>query len=87
VQRWDLDLLAARLAHDLIVHTDQVVAELGELGAVALVGARRQPILLHAPHPAHAVLIGAPAAVAGDLGRSGFRSIGKEGAFVEGHGG
>jgi hypothetical protein len=85
VQRRDLDLLAARLAHDLVVDADEMVAQLGELGPVALVGARWQPVLLDPAHPADAVLVGPPAARAGHLGRTGLGAVGEESAFVERH--
>src|SRR5262249_27259192 len=58
VLRRDLELLAARLAGDLVVEAKQVVAQLGELGAVDFIGAGRQPILLGASHPANAVVVG-----------------------------
>ena len=42
VLRRDLELLAARLARDLVVEPQQVVAQLRELGPIALVGSGRQ---------------------------------------------
>jgi hypothetical protein len=85
VQRGDLELLAARLAHQLVVHADQVIAKLLELGAVALVGARRQPVLFDAADPAHRILVGAATTRARVAGRTCFRTIRKERAFVESH--
>ena len=74
MHRRDLELLAARLADDLVVDTDQVIAQLGELRAIAFVGSWRQPILLDAAHPAHGVFVGAAAARAGTAARTRFRS-------------
>src|SRR2546421_280379 len=61
VLRRDLEFLAARLARDLIVQAEQIVAELRELFPIGFVGARRQPVLLRAAHPPDAVLGGASA--------------------------
>src|SRR4051794_27951644 len=58
VLRGNLELLAAARARDLVVEAQQVVSQLGELGAVALVGAGREPGLLRSPDPADAVLAG-----------------------------
>jgi hypothetical protein len=61
VHRRDVELLAARTADDLVVHTDQVVAQLGKFGAVPFIGAGRQPIFFCPANPAHRVVIGAAA--------------------------
>jgi hypothetical protein len=53
MHRRNLELLRAGLAHDLIIHANQVVTKLGEFGAVALVGARWQTILLGATDPTY----------------------------------
>jgi hypothetical protein len=82
VQRGDLEPLPARLADQLVVEPQQVIAELGELGAVALVGAGRQPILLHSTDPAHVVVAGPATARTGVLRGPGFRFFGEEGALV-----
>ena len=49
--RRDVEFLAAGLAGDRIVDADHVVAQLGVQRAVALVGARRNPILLACERP------------------------------------
>jgi hypothetical protein len=85
MKRGDLELLPAGLADQLVVEPEEVIAELGELRAVALVGAGRQAILLGTTNPAHAVLIRAPAARAGVAGRSRLGLVGEEGALVESH--
>jgi hypothetical protein len=82
VERRNLELLPARLAHDLVVDSDQMVAELREFGAVALIRPGRQAIFLHAPDPPHVVFIGAMAARARVARGSRFVFVGKEGAFV-----
>jgi hypothetical protein len=61
VHRRDLELLAAGPADHLVIDANQVIAQLRELGAIAFIRARRQPIFLGPPHPSHGVLIG-PAA-------------------------
>jgi hypothetical protein len=53
MHRRNLESLAARLAYDLIVDANEVVAKLGKLRAVALVGAGRQPIFFGTPYPTH----------------------------------
>ena len=85
VLRRDLEFLAAGLARDLVVEAEQVVAQLGELGPVALVGPGRQPLLLRAPHPADAVFAGPPALGALIPSGPGFRFFGEKRAFVESH--
>jgi len=50
-----------------VVGADHVVAQLGELGAVAIVGAGRQPVLLDPRHPAKLELV-APLAVGARVG-------------------
>jgi hypothetical protein len=62
VQRGDLEPLAAGLAHDFVVDANEMVPQLRELGSVALIRARREPILLDAPNPADRVLVGPIAA-------------------------
>jgi hypothetical protein len=86
MQRRDFELLSARLAHDLVVDANQMIAKLGELGAVSLVGAGRKTVLLDAANPPHVVIVGAAAARAGIPRRSRFRFVEEESAFVECHG-
>jgi hypothetical protein len=62
MHRGNLESLAARLAHDLIVDANEVVAQLRELRTIAFVRALRHPIFLRSPHPAHRILIRAAAA-------------------------
>jgi hypothetical protein len=85
VQRGDLELLAARPAHHLVVDADQVIAQLRELRAIAFVGARRQAILLHASDPSHGVLVGAMAARARVSRRPVFGFVVEERTLVESH--
>jgi hypothetical protein len=85
VHRRNLEALAARLTGELVVDANQVVAQLGELGAVALVGIAGRPVLLGAPDPTQLVIVGAPAARTGVAARALFRTFVEEGAFVEGH--
>jgi len=85
VHRRNLEALAARLTGQFVVDADQVVAQLGELGAVVLVGIARQPVLLGAPDPAHLVVVGAPAARAPVAAIALLGPFVEEGAFVEGH--
>lgn len=86
MQRRDFEFLSARLADDFVVDANQMIAKLGEFGAIAFVGARRQPIFLDAPHPPHVVVVGPTAARAGIPRRSRFRFVEEESAFVECHG-
>jgi hypothetical protein len=86
VQRRDLEPLPARLADQLVVHANQVIAELGELRAIAFVGARRQPVLLDAPYPPYVVFVGTLTPRAGVARWPRFVFVGEECAFVEGHG-
>ena len=83
--RGDFELLAARLARDVVVEPEQVIAQFRELGPIDVVGARRQPVLLRAAHPADAVVVGALAFRAGKPALPGFRFVVEQGAFVEGH--
>jgi hypothetical protein len=78
----NLEPFTARLADDLVVYANQMVAQLGELRAITFVGARRQAILLRAPHPAHGVFIGATTPRAAQSLGAIFISIGEECAFV-----
>jgi hypothetical protein len=82
MKRWDLDLLAARLAHHFVIDANQMIAQLGELRPVALISTRRQTVLLDAPDPADRVLVGATAPVARVARGSVFVAFGEEGAFV-----
>jgi hypothetical protein len=61
VHRRDFKLLPARLTHDLVVDTDQVITQFGELRAIALIAAGRKPILFRPPHPANGIVVRAPA--------------------------
>jgi glycosyltransferase involved in cell wall biosynthesis len=61
----------------------RLVAQLGELGAVGLVGAGRQAVLLGAFHPADVVVIRAPAFGAGIPPNPCFRFLGEEVALIE----
>jgi len=85
VLRRNLEALAADLAHDVLVESQQVIAELGEPGTVALVATRRRPVLLRSPYPPDAVLARAPAT--GTLVAAGPRlgPLGEERAFVQSH--
>jgi hypothetical protein len=85
MQRRDFEFLSARLADDFVVDANQMIAKLGEFGAIAFIGARRQPIFLDAPHPAHVVVVGAAAPGAGVTRRPRFRFVEEEGALVQGH--
>jgi hypothetical protein len=82
MHRRNLESLAARLAHDLVVHPDQVVAELCELRPIALVGAGRQAIFFRPPYPAHRIFIRASATRATEPLVAIFVFIEEEGAFV-----
>jgi hypothetical protein len=82
MHRRDLEALAARLAHDLVVHANQVVTQLRELGTVALVGTRRNAVLLRASDPAHAVFVRAAATRATQPLVSVFVLVKEEGALV-----
>jgi hypothetical protein len=62
MHRRDLELLAARPADHLIIDTDQMVAELGKLGAVAFVRPGRKPVFLGPANPPHRVFVGPAAA-------------------------
>jgi hypothetical protein len=53
MHRRDLESLTARLADHLIVDAYQMVTQLGELGAIALIRPGREPILFCPPHPPH----------------------------------
>jgi hypothetical protein len=86
MQRGDFDLLAARLAHDLVVDANQMIAKFGELGAIPFIGPRWQPILLDASHPSHVVVVGATASGARVTRRPRFRFVEEERAFIKGHG-
>ena len=55
VLRGDLEFLATRLARHLVVEAEEVIAQLGELGPVRFVGARRRPVLLRAANPSDGV--------------------------------
>src|SRR6185436_45219 len=54
--------LLTGLAGHIVIHADQVIAQFGVKGAVALIGTRRQAVFLHPPHPAHLILIASLAA-------------------------
>lgn len=86
MQRRYFELLSARLANDFVVDANQMIAKLGELGAVPFIGARGQPIFLDAPHPAHVVVVGAAASGAGVTRRPRFRFVEKERSFIQSHG-
>ena len=83
--RRDLELLPARLAGHVVVQPEEVVAQLGEFGAIDVVGPRRQPILFRSPHPANAVVPGPAAFRALETAGSGLVLVREEGAFVESH--
>jgi hypothetical protein len=87
VHRRNLEALAARLTGEFVVDADEVIAQLGELRPVALVGVGRQAVFLRAAHPAELVVARAPAARAGVAAGALFGSLGEERAFVEGHAG
>ena len=70
---------------DLVVEAQQVVAELRELRPIAVVAARRQPVLLGAPHPPDAVVVRPAALGALEPPRPGLRSLVEERAFVQRH--
>jgi hypothetical protein len=78
----DLELLPARFAHHLVVDPDQVVAKLGELRAVTLVGARRQPILLRPPDPTDGIVVRTPATGTREPFVTVFASIKEERTLV-----
>jgi hypothetical protein len=82
VHRRDLESLRARFADDLVVHTNEVIAQLGELGAIALVGAGRQTIFFRAPYPSHGVLVRTAAARTTESLVAIFVFVEEEGAFV-----
>jgi len=85
VERWNLEFLAARLAHDFVVHANQMVAQLRKLRAVSLISTGRQPILFDAPHPPDGVLVCAVTSRTRIPRGALFRFVGEEGPFVEGH--
>jgi hypothetical protein len=82
MHRRDFEALPARLAHHLVVDSNQVVAQLRELGAISLVGARRQLVLLLTPDPSHGVFIGTAAARTRQPFVSLFVFVEKERALV-----
>jgi hypothetical protein len=85
MHRRNLEPLAARLAGELVVDADQVIAQLGELGAVALVGVAGQPVFLRPAHPLHLVVIRAAAPRTREAAVSLLGPFVEEGAFVECH--
>jgi hypothetical protein len=82
VHRRNLEPLAARLADHFVVHANEVVAQFGELGAIALIGPRWEPILLRPANPAYGVLVGPPATRATQPLCSIFVLVEEEGALV-----
>jgi hypothetical protein len=82
VHRRNLEAFAAGLAGHFVVDTNQVVAQLGKLGAIAFIGARRQTVLLRPAYPTHGVFVRSPAAWAAQSFVAVFVAVGKEGAFV-----
>src|SRR5262245_23191825 len=55
--RRNLEAPIAPLARQHVVDPDEVVAELDEHGAVALVGAGRDAVFFRAPDPAHLIFV------------------------------
>jgi hypothetical protein len=82
MHRGDLEALTARLAHDLVVHTNQMIAQLRKLRTITLVGASREAILLRSPYPPDRVLIGATAPRATQSLGAVFVFVEEECAFV-----
>src|ERR1700675_4572169 len=82
----DFDALAAAdvLAHDQVVAADHVGAGLGEFGAVALVGAAGQLLLLGAHQPGQLILRRLAAGRAVQRGRLLFFLLVEKLAFVHG---
>src|SRR5215475_10882698 len=85
VLRRNIELLPARLARHRVVHPNHVVAEFPEQRTVALIGPGRNAILLRSNHPAHLILVGAPAPRTGELVDAGLVAVVEEIAFVERH--
>src|ERR1700730_12889981 len=83
--RRDVELLAARLAGDGIVHADHVVAQLREHRAISRVGAGRNAVLAHADDPAHPVLVDALAPWTVELVGPRLVPAVEEVAFVKRH--
>ena len=85
--RRDLESLAAGRTRDLVVDAKQVVAQLGELGPVDLVGTGRRLVPLRVSRPSDAVFTGPSTPGALIPPRSSLQLFGEQGAFVEGHSG
>ncbi|MGQ0734711.1 MAG: hypothetical protein ACT4QD_13780 [Acidobacteriota bacterium] len=85
VQRRDLELLPAGLAHHLVVDANQMIAHFPEFRAVAFVGAGRQAVFLDSAHPSNVVVVGAATAGARVARGTILGAVVEEGAFVEGH--
>jgi hypothetical protein len=70
------------LTHQLIVHADQVVPELGEQRSVALVSASGWALPLHPLDPSNLILRPMPTLGAGEACGLRFRLLVKELSFV-----
>jgi hypothetical protein len=82
VHRRNFEPLAAGLADDLIVDANEMIPQLGKLRPIALIRARRQPILLGSPDPPYRVLVRSPAPWTAEALFASFRLVEEEGAFV-----
>jgi hypothetical protein len=82
VHRRNLEALAAGLTNDFVVNANEMVAELGELRAIALVRAGRQAVLLRASDPPDRILIGSAAARTTQPLAAVLVSVDEEGAFI-----
>src|SRR5262245_34516806 len=84
--RGHVELAAAAGADDVVVHADQVVAQLPEHRAVALVGAGWNPILLRTADPSHLVFVAMAALRTGEGGWLRLGALVEEIPLVQGHG-
>jgi hypothetical protein len=85
VHRRNLEALATRLTGKFVVHANQVIAELGELRAIRLVGVAGRPVLARTPHPAQLVVASPLAAGTGVFAAALLGFLVEEGALVQGH--
>jgi len=81
--RRHLEFPAAALAGHFVIETQQVIAQLVELGAVFAL--RLSILALGAPHPAQAVLIDPLATRTGELRGPVLRLVDEEGFLVKRH--
>src|SRR4051812_29514641 len=85
LMRRHVELAPASCADDVVVHADEVVAQLAEHRAVALVRARGNPLLLRATDPSYLVLVAMAALRTGEGRRLGLGPFVEEFPLVQGH--